>query len=179
MIDRVRLERFVDEYADKAYSFALGLCADEQLAQDLVQEAFVRLFDHAGALEEEKGLDQWFLTVMKRLYLDGLKRMDNRPKVDFDCPIGGGLTVAEAIPDERDVALAGRLEQAETRSLVRKGLSRLVPEHKAILLMVDMNGMGYEEAAQALGVPLGTVRSRIVRARDALRAVLLDMEVTP
>lgn len=179
MIDRDRLERFVDEYADKAYSFAVGLCADDHQAQDLVQEAFVKVFDHAGSLDEDKGLDQWFLTVMKRLYLDGVKRMDNRPKVDFDCPIGGGLTVAEAIPDERDEALAGRLERAETRSLVRKGLARLVPEHKAILLMVDLNGMGYEEAAQALGVPLGTVRSRIVRARDALRAVLLDMEVSP
>lgn len=179
MIERVRLERFVEEYADKAYSFAVGLCGDDHLAQDLVQEAFVKVFDHAAGLDEQKGLDQWFLTVMKRLYLDGLKRMDNRPKVDFDCPIGNGLTVAEAIPDERDEVLSGRLERAETRSLVRKGMAKLVPEHKAILLMVDLNGMGYEEAAQALGVPLGTVRSRIVRARDALRAALLDLEVTP
>ena len=179
MIDRAALERFVNEYADKAYGFAIGLCADEQKAGDLVQEAFVRVFDNADRLDASRGLDQWFLTVMKRIYLDGLRLMDNRPKVDFDLPIGGGLTVADALPDEREEALIARLEREETGRLVREAMSRLSPEHRGILLMIDLNGTGYEDAAKALGVPLGTVRSRIVRARAALRDVLLESEVRP
>lgn len=179
MIDRAALEQFVADYADKAYSFALGLSADEHAAQDLVQEAFVKVFDHADRLDAARGLDQWFLTVMKRIYLDGLKRMDNRPKVDFECPIGQGLTVADALPDEREEALIARLERAETKKLVRRGLARLSPEHRGILMLIDLHETGYEDAARLLGVPLGTVRSRIVRARAALREVLMEMEVTP
>ncbi len=179
MIDRPSLERFVDEYAGKAYSFALGLAGNADLAADLVQDAFVKVFDHADRLDPEKGLDQWFLTVMKRLYLDGAKRMDNRPKVDFDYPIGEGLTVADALPDEREEALIARLERAEAKSQLDRGMRRLTPEHRSILLMVDMNGASYEDAAQMLGVPLNTVRSRVARARAALRELMLEMEVTP
>lgn len=179
MIDRPTLDRFVEDYADKAYSFALGLSDDEHVAQDLVQEAFVKVFDHADRLDTSKGLDQWFLTVMKRIYLDGAKRMDNRPKVDFDCPIGNGLTVADALPDEREEALTARLERTETKALVRRGMRRLSPEHRAILLMIDLNGGRYEDAASIMGLPLNTVRSRIVRARAALRDVMLELEVTP
>lgn len=178
MIDRARLERFVDEYADKAYAFALGLSADPQRACDLVQDAFVKVFHHAESLRED-GLEQWFLTVMKRIYLDGLKRVDNRPKLSLDAPLGEDLTVADVVADEQEEALLSRLERLETRGQVRRALSRLSPEHKAVLLMIDMNGMGYEESAQALGVPLNTVRSRIVRARGALRERMRDMEVTP
>lgn len=180
MIDRPALERFVEEFADKAYSFALGLAEDKDLAADLVQEAFVKVFDHADRLDPALGLDKWFLTVLRRLYVDGLRRMDNRPKVDFDCPIGNGLTVADALPDgAQEEALIARLERTETRGLVRRGMRRLTPEHRGIIVMIDMNGVGYEDAGRILGVPLGTVRSRIVRARAALRDVMLELEVTP
>lgn len=179
MIDRVRLERFVDEYADRAYGFAMALCEDSQKASDLVQDAFVKLLDHAESLEGQ-GMDQWFLTVMKRLYLDGLRRMDNRPKLSLDSVVGEEeLTVAEAVADQRDEDLCARLERVEMKGLVRRGLRGLSPEHKTVLLMIDMNGMGYEETAAALGVPLNTVRSRIVRARDALRERMRKLEVTP
>jgi RNA polymerase sigma-70 factor (ECF subfamily) len=179
MIDRAALERFVDQSADKAYSFAKGLTSDPHSAQDLVQEAFVRLFDHADRLDDAGGLEQWLLTVMKRIYIDGVRLCDNRPKLTFDAPLGEGLTVADAVADERDEALCARLERVETRGLVRRGLNRLSPEHKAVLLLIDLQGQGYEDTAKVLGVPLNTVRSRIVRARDALRAVMLELEVTP
>lgn len=184
MIDRVRLERFVDEFADKAFGFALGLTSDEQQASDLVQDAFVKLFEHAESLDDQGGVDQWVLTVMRRLYLDGLKLMDNRPKLTFDAKVesqfgGEELIVADVLPDEREDALSARLERAETRGHIRRGLNRLSPEHKAVLLMIDLNGMGYEETAKALGAPLNTVRSRIVRAREALREKMLELEVTP
>ncbi len=178
MIDRAALDRFIEEHADKAYGFAMGLCADVDRAQDLVQQAYVKVMEHADRLEADR-LDQWYLTVLKRIYLDGVKLMDNRPKVTFDLPIEGGGTVADALPDEREEALITRLERAETRHLVRRGMARLSPEHRGVLLLVDLKGVTYEDAAKVLGVPLNTVRSRMIRARAALREVLLEMEVTP
>lgn len=178
MVDRAFLERFVTQFADRAYSFALSLAADEHKARELVQEAFVRVFDHAEGLDPQR-LDQWFLTVMRRIHIDSVRLMDNRPKVDFDFQVSPGVTVADAVADDRDEALSARLERGETAELVRGALERLTPEHRAILALIDMQGLGYDEAAATLGIPLNTARSRIVRARDALRAVLLDMEVTP
>lgn len=180
MIERAALTRFVEDHADKAYCFAIGLCSDADKAADLVQEAFTRFLAHADRLDEKLGPEQWLLTVLKRLYLDGLKRADNRLKVDLDSPIGEGLTVADALPDEaQEEALIARLERAETRGLVRRGLRRMTPEHRVLLQLIDVNGGRYEDAAQLLGVPLNTVRSRLSRARAALRCVMLELEVTP
>ncbi|HEX4048896.1 MAG TPA: sigma factor-like helix-turn-helix DNA-binding protein, partial [Elusimicrobiota bacterium] len=69
-------------------------------------------------------------------------------------------------------------ERSEESERVQRALNGLTPASRAVLMMIDANGMGYEEAGRALGWPLGTVRSRVSRARASLRTRLLEMEVT-
>lgn len=180
MITSQELERFVDEFGDHAYGFAYSLCGNEPEARDLVQEAFVRMFDRAEQIDPALPLEGWYMTVLKNLFLDGRRRWERRNGVSLDAPVGedGTLTVADAVADTRDEAVLDRLERAETTGFVRQALSRLPPAARAILDMVDIQGMGYEEVATVLGCPLNTVRSRISRARALLRERLLEMEVT-
>ncbi|MFI5345313.1 MAG: RNA polymerase sigma factor [Elusimicrobiota bacterium] len=179
MLSSEDLERFVDEYGDHAYSFAFSLCGNESDARELVQDAFVKIFDRAERFDDSQSLESWYMTVLKNLFLDGRRRWERKNGVSLDTPVGefGTLTIADCVADEREEAVLSRMERAETAGLVRKALAKLSPEARAILTLVDMQGRGYEEAAKALDCPLGTVRSRISRAREALRARLLEMEV--
>ena len=179
MLASEELERFVESYGDHAYSFAYSLCGNEVDAHELVQDAFVKIFDRADRFDDAQSLESWYMTVLKNLFLDGRRRWERRNGFSLDAPVGefGSLTVADCVADEREEAALTRLERAETSKAVRRALAKLSPEARAILTMVDIEGRGYEEAAKVLDCPLGTVRSRISRARDALRERLLDMEV--
>ncbi|HAZ09303.1 MAG TPA: RNA polymerase subunit sigma-24 [Elusimicrobia bacterium] len=175
------LERFVDEYADKAYSYAYGLCNNEPDARELVQAAFVRLFEHAGRYDRARSsLENWYLTLLRHIYVDGVRRWERKSRLSLDFPLGqDGLTVADVVADPREAALLDRLESQESAEQIRAALATLAPAVRAALMLVDVDGLGYEETAQVLDCPLGTVRSRINRGRASLRRKLLEMEVTP
>ena len=179
MLSSEDLERFVDEYGDHAYSFAFSLCGNQPDADELVQEAFVKILDRSERFDDKQSLESWYMTVMKNLFLDGRRRWERKNGVSLDAPVGdvGDMTVADCVADDREEAALTRLERAETAGLVRRALAKLPPDARAILTLVDIEGKGYEEAAIVLDCPLGTIRSRISRARDALRAKLLVMEV--
>lgn len=180
MIERNSLERFVVEYGDRAYGFAFGLCGNEADARDIVQESFLRLFAKADMYDESQPLETWFLSILKNLYRDGLRRWERRSRISLDAPVGDeGLTVADSLADAREEALLDRLEREESSARVRRALEALTPDARAVLALVDMENVGYEDAAETLGVPLGTLRSRLNRARAALRKRLLEMEGKP
>jgi RNA polymerase sigma-70 factor (ECF subfamily) len=179
MLNRDHLERFVDEYGDHAYSFAYSLCGNETDAKELVQEAFVRIFDRADRFDPTKSLESWFMTILKNLFLDGRRRWERKNGISLDVPVGeDGLTVADSIADSREAALLDRLEREEETARVRRALESLTPDFRAVLTLVDVECIGYDNAAAALGWRVGTVRSRLSRARAALRARLLEMGVT-
>lgn len=178
MLDRQDLERFVDEYADHAYNFAYSLCENVPEAQELVQHAFVKLFESADRFDASQSLESWYCTILKNVFRDSRRRWERRYGVSLDTPIDAeGLTVADALPDSREQALLDRLVQDETGAVVRKAFETLPPKSRMVLTMVDVDGMGYEEVARALDWPLGTVRSRVNRGRALLRAKLMRREV--
>ena len=178
MIDPQDLERFVDEFGDHAYSFAYSLCGNEPDAKELVQDAFVKIFDKAERFDSARSLESWYMTVLKNLFLDGRRRWERKYGDSLDMVIGAyGMTVADSVPDAREEALLDRLERLERQDLVHQAIAKLTPDNRAVLMMIDVNGMGYDETAKTLGWPLNTVRSRVSRARAFLRAKLLEMEV--
>jgi RNA polymerase sigma-70 factor (ECF subfamily) len=178
MLERDALERFVEEFGDHAYSFAFSLCGNEEDARELVQNAFVKIFDKAASFDAAQSLESWYMTVLMNLFLDGTRRWERKRGVSLDEPLGDGLTVADSVPDAREEALLDRLERTEESERVQRALAGLTKDSRAVLMLIDVNGMGYEEAARALGWPLGTVRSRVSRARASLRTRLLEMEVS-
>ena len=179
MLNRDDLERFVDEYGDHAYSFAFSLCGNETDARELVQEAFVRIFDRADRYDPAKSLESWFMTILKNLFLDGTRRWERKNGLSLDVTVGEeGLTVADSIADAREEALLDRLEREEETARVRRALASLTQDFRAVLTLVDVDCVGYDSAAEALGWPVGTVRSRLSRARAALKTRLLEMGVT-
>ena len=172
-------EALIDANANKAYCFAFGLCGNEDDAKELVQEAFAKAMDRIGTHDPSLPFEAWFMTVLKHLYLDGTKKHEKRFGQSLDMPIGeSGLTVADAIADDQEMSLLDRMERQENAKLVRRAMRALTPDARAVLMMIDLEGLGYEEAAVVMGCPLNTLRSRIVRARTALKERLLALEVS-
>lgn len=172
-------ETIIDAHANKAYSFALGLSGNEEDAKELVQDAFAKALSRIDLHDRTQSFESWFLTVLKHMYVDGLRRYERRHGQPLETPIGpDGLTVADAVADAREMSLLDKMERDELSKLVRRALRALTPEARAVLLMIDMDGRTYEEASRVLECPLNTVRSRIVRARSALRERLLALEVS-
>ncbi|MDO8756940.1 MAG: sigma-70 family RNA polymerase sigma factor [Elusimicrobiota bacterium] len=171
-------DALIDANANKAYCFAMGLCGNEDEAKELVQEAFVKAMDRIETHDPNQPFQSWFLTILKNLYLDGTKRYERRVSQPLEQPLDAdGLTVADGVADLREMSLLDRLERQEAAKLVRRAMRALTPDARAVLLMIDLEGLGYEETAAVMGCPLNTLRSRIVRARAALKERLLAMEV--
>lgn len=172
-------DALIEANANKAYCFAFGLCGNENDAKELVQEAFAKAMERIDSHDSSLPFEAWFLTILKHLYLDGTKKYEKRYGQSLDMPITeSGLTVADAIADDREMSLLERMERQENAKLVRRAMRALTPDARAVLLMIDLEGLGYEEAAAVMGCPLNTLRSRIVRARTALKERLLALEVS-
>ncbi|MBI5622949.1 MAG: sigma-70 family RNA polymerase sigma factor [Elusimicrobia bacterium] len=171
------LQRFVEEFSDSAFQFAYRLCEDAEQSRELVQEAFYRLFKSWDRYDSSQPLEKWFLVILKNVYIDHSKKFDRKHMVSLDMPVrhedGEGVPISETIADGRDGEVLDLLEKREASGHLEAALAALSREHRAILTLCDIQGMGYEEISGVLGLPLGTVRSRVSRARTALREGLV------
>ena len=163
------IERFIEQYGDRGYQFALHLCGDPEEAKELVQEAFFRLISKADSYDESLPFENWFVRVLRNLYFDGIKRAERRRGLPLDAPCDAeGSTFADALPDG-GLPLLEQLEQDQFGSRVNDAFDAVPPEQRAVLALADVQGLGQEEIASALDCPIGTVKSRLYRAREAFR----------
>ncbi|MDD5657729.1 MAG: RNA polymerase sigma factor [Elusimicrobia bacterium] len=170
--------RLVEEYSERGYQFAFGLCGNSEDAKELVQEAFYRILRKWDSYDAGQPLEGWFLGILRNLYMDSLKRYERRHGVSLDAPLagrsGGDLNLADAMADPNEEALLDRLCRRNLGARVRRALDGLSREHKAVLTLLDIEGLTYGQIGQVMDCPLNTVRSRVNRARAALKKVILE-----
>jgi RNA polymerase sigma factor (sigma-70 family) len=149
-------------HLDAAYNLAHWLTRDDHDAEDIVQEAYLRAYKRFSTFTGQNGR-AWLLTIVRNCSYNLLKRNGTRSRDDaFDEQIHTMYTTSACDPE----AALLREERAE---LVRNALTDLPPEHREILILREMEGLSYSEIASMMGVPLGTVMSRLSRARDRLQ----------
>lgn len=150
---------------------------DDDRAQDLVQDALIRAYEAyaGGKFREGLNIRAWFLRILTNLYInDYHRRQRHGAELDLDALTASGEAGPESthaapadVPGE--TLLAGTLDEA-----LEKALASLSDGLRLCVLLVDVEGLDYAEAAEALNVPLGTVRSRLSRARFQLHGLLAD-----
>jgi len=151
------------EHGRPLFALLLRLCdGDRQRAEDLVQETLVRAWQHPEALRAEHfdSVRPWLLTVARRLAIDARRARQARP-----------AEVGDAVLENARV-ISDHAERAAAALDVRKAVKTLTPEHREVLVLVYFQGASVAEAATALGIPPGTVKSRAYYALRALRRVL-------
>jgi RNA polymerase sigma-70 factor (ECF subfamily) len=155
-----------DEHAPALWAFALSLTnGDRARAEDVVQETLLRAWRHPEVLERSSGSTRsWLLTVARRITIDEWRTRSRHPEV-----------VTDALPEPRDAA--DETDQALQSWLVGDALGRLSAEHRAAIVECYYRGHTAAEAGRRLGVPEGTVKSRLHYALISLRLVLQEMGV--
>lgn len=157
-------ERKVLPHLDAAYNLARFLMRNEQDAEDVVQEAALRAFRFFDDFRGENSR-AWFLRIVRNTSFTVLKK--NRPdemNIAFDEELHGGQTP----PMDAGVAL----DRAQDRQSVRAAIEQLPPEFREAITLRELEGASYKEIADIAGVPIGTVMSRLARARRQLQLIL-------
>lgn len=165
--------RLVLAYQDMAYNLAYRMLSDEDAAEDVTQTAFISAYNH---LRDYRGgsFKAWVMRMVTNACYDELRRRQRRPTVpltplddDEEEEIESPSWLADDAPSPEDQVSAGELDRA-----VQHCLSELPDEFRSVVVMVDVEGMDYQEVARAIGTPLGTIKSRLARARLKLRDCL-------
>jgi len=164
----------VRRYQDRLYHSVYRMVDHAEDALDVVQEAFLNAYQN---LDSFKG-DALFFTWLYRIAVNTAISMKRKQRVvlSIDALRNGTAPIDPPDPSERNRP-GKALEQAEQERRIHQALSRLSPEHRAVLVMKDMEGQKYENMAEILGVPVGTIRSRLHRARLELRELLEKDEI--
>ncbi len=161
---RCRLEG----YLGRLFGYALSLTNDREQARDLVQECALKALSAARAPRDEAAYRAWLFRILRNAFLDRRRR-------------AGHLDQVVEI-DEAEVA-NGEIWHTDDRLIsaitVRLGMAKLSPAHREIIAVVDVVGFSYAEAAVFLDVPVGTVMSRLSRARQALLYRIGESKVRP
>lgn len=164
--DQPGVERLIEEHSGRAYAAAYRLTGNEADAWDLVQEAFVRALEKSAQYDPSFDFGGWLHRLLYRVYLNRRRGQSRRREQALE---------PEAAPAAREPAAESpeaAAQRRETRERIDAGLARLPDDQRACLLLVDVEGRGYEEAADILGWPVGSVAGRLFRARRQLRAWL-------
>ncbi|MCU1656926.1 MAG: rpoE [Pseudonocardiales bacterium] len=157
------LRKFHDEHADALRRYVVGLTGgDRSRAQDVVQEALLRAWRNPAVLEQVGGSGRgWLFTVARRIVIDQWRAASRRPEV-----------VTDHVPDQ---SVEDTAQQTVDRQLVLSALRRLTTEHRQVLLECHVRGASVADAAETLGVPPGTIKSRSHYALRALRQAIEDL----
>jgi len=163
----------VRRYQDRLYHTVYRLVGNAEDAQDVVQEAFLHAYQ---SLDSFKG-DSLFFTWLYRIAVNTAISLKRKQRATVRIDMGrNGEPLIEPLDPSEESRPGHALEQAEQGRRIREALARLSAEHRAVLVMKDMEGQKYETMAEILQVPIGTIRSRLHRARLELREVLEKSE---
>jgi len=161
-VDELSFEQVVNMYYQSLYRFALGLSGRENDAWDLTQQTFYRWATKGHQLQDKSKVKSWLFTTLHREFLNSLRRGHRFPHLEME-------SVAHELP-----SVPPAVETASDSTAVMKALTQVEEPYRAALLLFYLEDHSYREIAEILGVPEGTVMSRLSRGKALLRQLLAD-----
>ncbi|MEI7924590.1 MAG: sigma-70 family RNA polymerase sigma factor [Chloroflexota bacterium] len=158
-------------HQDAVYSLVLRMLSSAEAAEDVTQEAFVSAWRHIDSFRGGS-FRSWLFTIAANRARDELRKGVRRPTTSLDAA-RDDPDRADLDPVDGDPSPEAQAEQGELRTALEAALGELPPDWREVVVMSDIHGLDYAEIAQATGVALGTVKSRLSRARARLREVIL------
>lgn len=167
--------QLLEENQDRVYSLALRMVNNPEDAADLAQEAFLAAWRNLESFQGEAAFSTWLYRLTSNLCIDFLRKEKRKRSA------GTVLYLDDTENEEASIDLPDygadphrQLEQTEVREQIADAMAALSPQHRKILSLREISGLSYQEIADILDVEEGTVKSRIARARNALRKKLLE-----
>ncbi|HEX6922273.1 MAG TPA: sigma-70 family RNA polymerase sigma factor [Bacillales bacterium] len=155
--DRTAFAELVKKYKGPVFRHAYAMVNDRMEAEDIAQEAFIKAYYSLAKLEHEYAFASWMTRIVSNLCHDRLKKLKKQRIVNID-QVQGTQTSS--------------IDESELKLTIQEAMQRLSPSHREALVLRDIQGFAYDEIAEQLKIPLGTVKSRINIARRELKIAL-------
>ena len=156
-----------DAHVDRVYRLAYRLAGDDDLAQDITQETFIKAFSRLGTFRGESALSTWLHSIAVSVALNGLRkvrRLERREEPLEDAPV---------------VGVGGRVPEPDLQIRMRQAIAALPTGYRTVFVMHDVEGYTHEEIGTALGIESGTSKAQLSRARAKLRVALASFRDAP
>ncbi len=172
--DIAAFEMLIEAYQKKIFNLAFRMIGNYDDAGDLAQEALIRIFKSISNFKEQSSLSTWIYRITTNVCLDEIRKKKNRKVVSLDEEIHAEdgdmqrqIMSDDPLPDEL-------MEKEELRQIINSAIESLPEDQRLVITLRDIQGFSYDEIAKVLDCPAGTVKSRINRARFALKNVLIS-----
>jgi RNA polymerase sigma-70 factor, ECF subfamily len=174
--DALAFEQLVIKYRSKVFSMIYGMVQNEQDAWDLAQEGFIKAWRSIHRFKGQASFYTWLYRIVTNVAIDSLRRKGFKKTAEFDDHIAASEVEpgSKTVPTPDPLPHHG-LEREEIRQRIEQAISRLSPEHRAVIVMKEIEELQYNEIAEALGCSIGTVMSRLFYARKKLQTLLKDV----
>ena len=175
--DSEAFDQLVGRYRTRVFGMIYNMVHSEQDAWDLAQDSFLKAWKSIGRFRGQSSFYTWIYRIVMNVTIDWLRKKQVKGSgAEFDDavqlkeidPASRTVPHADALPHER-------MQHVEIRGRIDAAIAQLSPEHRAVILMKEINDMQYHEIAEALGCSIGTVMSRLFYARKKLQNLLRDV----
>jgi RNA polymerase sigma-70 factor (ECF subfamily) len=170
--DRDAFGMLVERHQDRIYNAVLRIVGNTAAAEDVTQKVFVNAFLRIREFTGGSLFTTWLYRIAHNEAISNLRYEGRRRAVSLDRTSSDEEEPSLPEPPDMNADPAAAAERQEDVEMLHRALARLDPEDRSILVLREMEGLSYEEIASAMSIPIGTVRSRLYRAREALRKSL-------
>jgi RNA polymerase sigma-70 factor, ECF subfamily len=173
--DRDAIQQLLQRYERRLLGVLVGMVRNPEDAREILQETFVRAFRSLEGFKGDSSFYTWIYRIAMNLAIDHQRRGNKRPSIEFDESIG---VSEDAVGDGSAHLGLDPFKNVRSRELGKKifeAIESLTPDHRAVILLREIDGLSYEEISEVLDCSLGTVMSRLHYARKNLQARLQEM----
>jgi len=169
--NQTSFQLLVERYQDRLFALVRHYTKDPALVEDIVQETFLKAFKRLDGFQHESSFYTWIYRIAVNTVLDVLKRRGRSPVTSVEDPEVAGAPNA---PDTRVMAPDARLQREEIARITRECLAEIPEIFRTVLVLREFEDMAYQDIADLLGISIGTVESRLFRARARFKEKLLQ-----
>jgi len=173
--DLTAFNRLVEKYQSLVFGAAYRILLDREAAADATQDAFLSAYRAIGRFRGGS-FRAWLLRIVTNACYDYLRAKQRRPTASLDALLTSPETPPPPLIQQASKGPLQQTMRRELRDVIHRGLQTLPADQRIAVVLVDIQGFDYREAAEAMGVAVGTVKSRLSRARAKLRGFLLSQQ---
>lgn len=170
--DRQAFNDLIYRHEKRAYQYAFRLTSNPEEASDIVADAFVRVYNALGNFKGNSAFTTWLYRIITNCYLDARKKDKSKYNVSLDSTVATGEGEVERQIEDDGPGPAEEAERNARETAMQRALNKIPEYQKSMLIMYHVENLTYEEIADSLDLPIGTVKSRLNRARLSLRELL-------
>jgi len=174
--DQDSLAKLLEQYQQRVYNVCLKMLSNRDDAAESAQDALVKIIEHISGFKGESNISTWIIRIAMNSSISRLRRRKVRQAASLETATDDqAATLRSQLADSREQSPESGVEKKEMLAMLRQAMAEIDEEFRSVLVLRDMEGMDYQQIGQVLDLPIGTVKSRLFRARLALRQEMFKL----